>query len=137
MNRKNSEKDWSGLAFVVKLAGLVMAFAYIFFLVGKSHQTRSDPQYRVLEELRSELTFANGQLVIASDASNPDSMGISPIECQDKANKAFIELERVAAVTPAKFVSLRVRQALKDGPMKLYELPKESVVTSRNADGQK
>jgi len=83
-----------------------------------------DSHYLKLELLADEAMFENNELVRSMDDKNPESIGSRPLLIQVETNQAFAELAKVAKVTPAKFVSLRVRQMLKDGPRKLIELPK-------------
>ncbi len=126
MNRKNSGSDWAGLFSAIKIGVVVIVAGVALYLMDESASVHRDPQYIHLEFLADEAITANNNVVLAMETSSPNSGGVSPIQAQKCVNQAFDRLASAAAHTPAKFVSRRVRQMLKDGPRKLIELQEES-----------
>ena len=77
-----------------------------------------DPQRRVINDLTDEVVRTQGSLVISLSEASP-LKGMSPIMEQRKADEAFKKLQEAVEKTPSKFVSLRARRLVKDGPRRL------------------
>ena len=133
MNKKHHASNRGAFIATLQLLFGVACFMAVTCLIDEIQASHRDPRYLRLEGLSEAVTRANNNLVLSLDPSSEESIGVSPVEMQGRADEAFEELSRTAQNVPEKYVPSRARQILKDGPRRLIKAERETVDSGGNA----
>jgi hypothetical protein len=134
MNKKHHESNRGSFIVAVQVLLVLVVFMTVICIFDEFQANRRDPKYLQLESLSEAVITANNNLVLSLDESSEYSAGVSPTEMQRRADQAFEELlSRSPQNVPEKYVPVRARQILKDGPRRLIKVERETADSGGNA----